>query len=200
MLPQYFQNLIRYFSFLPAVGPKMAERLVLYLFKQDKFRVEDFAQALLEFQTNLSFCPRCHYISEKGKLCSICSQKKRSESGIICVVEEPLNVMAFEKLGSFGGVYHVLGGNLNVMTPEAVGRLNIDDLLFRIKKEKIQEVILAMNPTADGETTALYLARLIRPLAIKMTRLARGLATGGDIEYADKLTLAGALEGRREIK
>lgn len=199
MLPKYFQNLIRYFSLLPAVGPKMAERLVLYLFKQDQFKMEDFAQALLDFQSKLSFCPRCFYIAE-GDLCSICSQAKRNEKKTICVVEEPLEVMAFEKLGFYQGTYHVLGGSLNVMTPQAVGKLKIDALLERIKKEKIQEVILATNPTSDGETTALYLARLIRPLNVKMTRLARGLPTGGDIEYADSLTLSGALEGRKEIK
>lgn len=200
MLPKYFQELIRYFSFLPAVGPKMAERLVLYLFKQDKFKVTDFAQALLDFQKKLSFCPRCHYITESGKLCSICSQSKRVENKIICVVEEPLNVMAFEKAGVFSGTYHVLGGSLSVMTPDAIGKLKIDELILRIKKEQIKEVILATNLTSDGETTALYLARMIRPLNVKMTRLARGLPTGGDIEYADSLTLSGALEGRREVK
>lgn len=200
MLPKYFQNLIHYFSFLPAVGPKMAERLVLYLFKQDKFKVEDFAKALLDFQAKLSFCPRCFYISEKNSLCSICSQEKRNIQKIICVVEEPLNVVAFEKLGFFQGTYHVLGGSLNVMTPGAIEKLKIDELIARIKKEQIEEVILATNPTSDGETTALYLARMIRPLGVKMTRLARGLPTGGDIEYADSLTLGGALEGRREIK
>lgn len=199
MLPKYFQNLIRYFSQLPAVGPKMAERLVLFLFKQNKFKIEDLAGALLDFQANLRFCSRCFYISE-GELCSICRQEKRNEKKTICVVEEPLNVVAFEKLGFYQGVYHVLGGSLSVMTPDAVKKLKIDELIGRIKKEKIKEVILAMNPTSDGETTALYLARLIRPLNVKMTRLARGLPTGGDIEYADSLTLSGALEGRKEMK
>jgi len=199
MLPKYFQNLIRYFSFLPAVGPKMAERLVLHLFKQEQFKIEEFAQALLDFQAKLKFCSRCFYIAE-GDLCAICSQAKRNEKKTICVVEEPLNVVAFEKLGFFQGTYHVLGGSLNVMTPQAVGKLKINELIERIKKEKIQEVILGTNPTSDGETTALYLARLIRPLNVKMTRLARGLPTGGDIEYADSLTLSGALDGRREVK
>lgn len=197
MFPKTFQKLIQHFSGLPSIGPKMAERLVLFLFKQDRAKIEKFAQDLHEFASNLQFCDRCFHISEKG-LCEICSSDKRDKK-TICVVEDPLDVIAFEKMRSYVGVYHVLGGNLSVMSPDEIGRLKINELVARVKVEGVEEVIIATNPTTDGETTALYLARVLKPLNIKVTRLARGLPTGGDIEYADEVTLGSALDGRKEM-
>jgi len=197
LFPKSFQKLIQHFSSLPSVGPKMAERLVLYLFKQDRAKIEKFAQDLHEFASNLQFCDRCFHVSE-NELCDICRDEKRDKQ-TICVVEDPLDVIAFEKTRGYMGVYHVLGGNLSVMSPDEIGRLKINELVDRVKKEGTQEVIIATNPTTDGETTALYLARVIKPLNVKITRLARGLPTGGDIEYADEVTLGSALEGRKEM-
>ncbi len=198
MFPKTFQKLIDQFSSLPSVGPKMAERLVLYLFKQNPESIKQFARELHEFATNVHYCSRCYNISEEEGECYICKSKKRDES-IICVVEEPLDVIAFEKTRRFLGLYHVLGGNLSVMSPDEIKKLKINELVERAKREKIKEIIIATNPTTDGETTSLYLGRILRPLNLKVTRIARGLPTGGDIEYADEMTLLGALDGRKEI-
>lgn len=198
MFPKTFQKLIDQFSALPSVGPKMAERLVLYLFKQDPNNIKQFAKDLHEFATNVHYCCQCYNISEEEGACLICKNKKRDLS-TICVVEEPLDVIAFEKTRRFLGLYHVLGGNLSVMSPEEIQKLKINELIERAKKKEVKEIIIATNPTTDGETTSLYLGRLLRPLEVKVTRLARGLPTGGDIEYADEMTLLGALDGRREI-
>jgi recombination protein RecR len=197
LFPKSFQKLIQHFSSLPSVGPKMAERLVLYLFKQDRAKIEKFAQDLHEFASNLQFCERCFHVSE-NELCDVCRDEKRDKQ-TICVVEDPLDVIAFEKTRGYTGVYHVLGGNLSVMSPDEIGRLKINELIERVQKEGTQEVVIATNPTTDGETTALYLARVLKPLNVKITRLARGLPTGGDIEYADEVTLGSALEGRKEM-
>jgi len=190
--------LIEHFSALPSVGPKMAERLVLYLFKQDKDRINSFAKDLHDFATNVHFCSQCFHIAESEGLCSICSDSKRVKD-IICVVEDPLDVIAIEKTRSYHGLYHVLGGNLSVMSKDQIKELKINELAKRTAAEKIKEVIVATNPTTDGETTALYLARILKPQKVKITRLARGLSTGGDIEYADELTLSSAIEGRKDI-
>ena len=198
MFPKSFQKLIEDFAALPSIGPKMAERLVLYLFKQKKETVKQFAKDLDEFKSNLNFCQQCYHIAENG-LCNICNDSRRDRT-IICVVEDPLDVIALEKTKSYHGIYHVLGGSLNIMSPEEIRNLKIDELLQRVKKGGIREVILATNPTTSGEATALYLIRQLKPLKIKISRLARGLPTGGDIEYADEITLTNALEGRKEIK
>ncbi len=197
MFPKSFQKLIDKFASLPSVGPKMAERLVLYLFKQEGDFTKDFAGALYDFRANLNFCSRCYHIAENG-LCDICKNKNRDKL-TVCVVENPLDVIAIEKTKNYKGVYHVLGGVLSVMTENEMKNLKINELIERVKKEGIKEIILATNPTTDGETTALYLARVLRPLGVKITRLARGLQTGGDIEYADEITLSSSLEGRREM-
>jgi len=197
MFPKLFQKLIDHFTELPSVGPKMAERLVLYLFKQDKKKIQRFAKDLYEFGSNLNYCEKCFHVAEKD-FCSICSDKKRDHK-TVCVVEDPLDVIAVEKTRNYRGVYHVLGGNLSVMNEEEIKKLKINEFLNRLKKEKFKEVILATNPTTDGETTALYLARIVKPFKIKITRIARGLPTGGDIEYADEITLGSSIEGRREI-
>jgi recombination protein RecR len=196
MFPKSFQKLIDHFSSLPSVGPKMAERLVLYLFKQDQEKLDDFSETLKDLKKNISSCAQCFNISENG-LCAICQDKKRDAS-IICVVEDPLDVISIEKTRQMRGLYHVLGGTINAPADKN-NQLKIKELLTRLKKEKIAEVIIATNPTTEGEATALYLARFIKPLNVKTTRLARGLSTGGDIEYADEVTLRGAIEGRRDM-
>jgi recombination protein RecR len=197
MFPKLFQKLINHFTDLPSVGPRMAERLVLYLFKQDRQKIQQFAKDLYEFGSNLSYCERCFHVAEKD-FCDICADKKRDHS-VVCVVEDPLDVIAIEKTRNYRGVYHVLGGNLSIMNEDEIKKLKINELLSRAKKEKFKEVILATNPTTDGETTALYLTRVLKPLKIKITRIARGLPTGGDIEYADEVTLGSSIEGRREV-
>ncbi|MFA6194070.1 MAG: recombination mediator RecR [Parcubacteria group bacterium] len=196
MFPKSFQKLIDHFASLPSVGPKMAERLVLHLFKQKQEKLDDFSETLKDLKKNISSCAQCFNISENG-LCAICQDKKRDTS-IICVVEDPLDVISIEKTRQMRGLYHVLGGTINAPADKN-NQLKIKELLTRLKKEKTAEVIIATNPTTEGEATALYLARLIKPLNVKTTRLARGLPTGGDIEYADVVTLRGAIEGRREI-
>ncbi|MFW5885010.1 MAG: recombination mediator RecR [Patescibacteria group bacterium] len=197
MFPKLFQKLIDHFADLPSVGPKMAERLVLYLFKQDKQKIRQFAQDLYEFGSNLNYCKSCFHVAEK-EYCSVCLDKKRDRQ-TICVVEDPLDVIAIEKTGRYFGLYHVLGGNLSVMSQEEIKKLKINELLDRVKEGKAKEIIVATNPTTDGETTALYLSRVIKPLGVKITRIARGMPTGGDIEYADEVTLGSSIESRRDI-
>ena len=194
MFPKSFKKLIDHFASLPSIGPKHAERLVLYLFKQDKDKIADFAETLKNLKVNLSFCKKCFNISERD-LCEICLDKKRDQK-TVCVVEEPLDIIAIERTKKYAGLYHVLGG---VIEPGKNGGSNLKfgELENRIKKENIGEVILAMNPTTEGDATALYIARLLKPLEIKITRLARGLSTGGDIEYADEITLGSAIINRK---
>lgn len=194
MFPKSFQKLIDHFSSLPSIGPKLAERLVLYLWKQDKEKLEDFGERLKSLKNNISFCKNCFNIAEND-LCIVCFDKNRNR-GIICIVEEPLDIIALEKTRKFNGLYHVLGGNINAQNSKD---LKIAELKNRLKGGEIKEIIIATNPTTEGEATALYLARFIKPLNIKTTRLARGLPTGGDIEYADEATLTGAIEGRKEM-
>ena len=196
MFPKSFQRLIDHFASLPSVGPKMAERLVLHLFKQEQEKIDDFSETLRNLKKNISFCKQCFNISENG-LCAICADKKR-EQKTICVVEEPLDIIAIEKTRRMRGLYHVLGGTINAPADKN-NPLKINELMDRLKNNNIAEVIIATNPTTEGEATALYLARYIKPLNIKTTRLARGLPTGGDIEYADVATLGGAIEGRKEL-
>jgi recombination protein RecR len=194
MFPKTFKKLIDHFASLPSIGPKHAERLVLYLFKQNKDMLVDFSETLANLKTNLRFCKKCANISE-DEFCSICLDKKRNQA-VICVVEEPLDIIAIERTKKYDGLYHVLGG---VIEPGKNGNDNLkfSELEKRIQEEKIEEVILATNPTTEGDATALYIARLIKPLGIKITRLARGLSTGSDIEYADELTLGSAILNRK---
>jgi recombination protein RecR len=174
----------------------MAERLVLYLWKYDQDKLDDFSETLQNLKKNISRCKQCFNISENG-LCAICRDLKRDQK-TICVVEEPLDIIAIEKTRRMHGLYHVLGGTIN-SPADKNNPLKIKELLARLKQKQTEEVIIATNPTTEGEATALYLARLIKPLSVKTTRLARGLPTGGDIEYADEATLGGSIEGRRAI-
>jgi len=196
MIPKTFQNLIDNFSSLPSVGPKMAERLVLFLFRQDKEKLEDFSENLSNLK-KLKNCQKCFNISE-GDLCEICKDPGR-EQKTICVVEDALDVISIEKTGIYKGLYHILGGTIEPSSGNEKSDLKIPQLLDRVKNEKIQEIIIAFNPTAEGDLTALYLKRKLQPLKIKITRLGRGLSTGGDIEYADEATLSSALANRKEL-
>lgn len=194
MYPKAFQKLIKNLSSLPSVGPKMAERLVLFLFKQDIEKIRDFAENLLEIK-NLKICHKCFNIAE-GELCEFCKDQKRDQHSI-CVVEEPLDIISLERTKSYAGLYHVLGGVIQV--GDSGAELKIPQLLDRIEKEGTTEVILATNPTTEGDATALYLKRKMQPLGIRITRLGRGLSTGADLEYADELTLSEALTNRKEL-
>lgn len=194
LYPKAFQKLIKNLASLPSVGPKMAERLVLFLFKQDTEKIRDFAENLLEIK-NMRFCKRCFNIAE-GELCEYCKDSKRDQESI-CVVEEPLDIISLERTKAYKGLYHVLGGVLQVGDTGA--DLKINELLSRIEKEQTKEVILATNPTTEGDATALYLKRKLEPLNVKITRLGRGLSTGADLEYADEITLSEALTNRKEL-
>lgn len=196
MFPKSFKKLIENFSSLPSVGPKMAERLVLFLFKQDKEKIKDFSQNLLALR-ELSFCKRCFNVAEDD-FCEICKNKARDQK-TICVVEEPLDIISIEKTKAYRGIYHVLGGTLDTPAENRDNDLKISQLLERIRKEKIKEIIIAVNPTTEGDITTLYLKRKLHPLGVKITRLGRGLSTGGDIEYADEATLSEALTNRKEL-
>ncbi|MFH0969130.1 MAG: recombination mediator RecR [Patescibacteria group bacterium] len=195
MFPKSFKKLIDNFASLPSVGPKMAERLVLYLFKQDKEKIQEFAENLENIQ-HMKTCRKCFNIAEED-LCEICKNTKRNQKQI-CVIEESLDIISLEKTGAYQGLYFVLGGTIFQNNNEQ--ELKIPELLKRIKDEKIEEIILATNPTTEGDATALYLKRKIQPLNIKITQLARGLTTGGDIEYIDELTLNAAINNRKELK
>ena len=173
----------------------MAERIVLYLFKQDDGKLLSFSESL-EGLKQLSFCSRCFHISEE-ELCDICQDPKRDTS-IICVVEEPMDVIAIERSGSFHGRYHCLGGIMQAGR-DANELLRIPELLRRIGEEHVEEVVLALNPTTEGDLTTLYLKKKLQPLGVEISRLARGLATGGDIEYADETTLRSALTNREKL-
>lgn len=195
MYPKPFKKLIDYFATLPSVGPKMAERLVLYLFKQDEEMLDDFGESIARLKTNLCYCKKCFNISE-GDLCGVCKNNGR-EQKTICVVEEPLDIIAIEKTRKYNGLYHVLGGIVGPGSNVSQGELKISELEMRVKEGGIEEVILATNPTTEGDATALYVARNLKPYEIKITRLGRGLSTGSDIEYADELTLGSAILNRK---
>lgn len=192
--PKAFQSLIQHFSALPSIGPKAAERIVLYLFKQDQETLVNFAESL-EALPNLTTCSECFNVAQ-GELCEICKDSSRDRA-LICVVEEPLDIFAFERLGSYQGVYHVLGGVLEGGKNDDYKNLRIKELVERAESTK--EVILATNPTAEGDMTALFLKDKLSGLSVAVTRLARGLTSGGDIEYVDELTLRSALDHRESL-
>lgn len=174
----------------------MAERLVLYLFKQDEAKLTAFAESL-EALKELHPCAHCFYVTEH-ELCSFCTDSKRA-TGVLCVVEEPLDVIAIERTGSFDGKYHVLGGVLEGGNSVKEPELHISELLSRIESEEIHEIILALNPTTEGDLTSLFLKTKLKDLPVTVTRIARGMATGGDIEYVDELTLSSSLNNRKAL-
>lgn len=191
------QRLIEQFGSLPGIGRKTALRLALAVLELDDSRAADFANAILSAKSEIGQCPVCHNLC-CGELCDICADTSR-DSGTICVVEDVRAVMAFERVREFRGVYHVLGGALSPVNGINVEDLNINDLAARVKKGGVKEVLIATNPTVEGETTAQYIAKILSPAAVKVSRLAYGVPVGGDLEYADVVTLMRAIDGRREI-
>ncbi len=194
-VPKSIQNLIEAFERLPGIGPKTAQRLTFYLLHAPKEEAQALAKSALEMKEKTVLCEICFNIGESTP-CNICSDSGR-DSTIIMVVENPLDVLALEK-ASFKGFYHVLHGVISPLENIGPDEIHIRELLPRLKDGKVKELILATNPTMEGEATAMYIQRLISPLGVKITRIARGLPVGSDIEYADETTLSRALEGRNE--
>lgn len=191
------QKLLDELERLPGVGPKSAQRMAYFILNSDKATALRLANAIAEVKEKVRFCERCFNYAQDD-LCAICASAKR-DTGIICVVSEPRDIPPLERTGVFSGVYHVLGGALSPMEGIGPDDLRIAELLRRLAAEEVGEVVLATNPNIEGETTAAYLARLIKPLGILVTRLASGLPVGGDLEFADEVTLGRALEARRAL-
>ncbi|WP_337864972.1 recombination mediator RecR [Ignavibacterium sp.] len=184
-------------SKLPGIGKKTAQRLALHIIKNDKVSAEKLAKAIMDLKDKLMLCKKCFNLSE-NELCDICKNPKRDQS-TICVVEEVSDVIAIEKSHEFNGLYHVLGGVLSPLMGIGAENIRIKELISRFHDEEIKEVILALNPDTEGETTSLYLAKLIKPLRIKVTRIARGIPIGGDLEFADEATIGKAMINRIDL-
>lgn len=191
------QTLIDELGRLPGIGPKSAQRIAFYLLKVDAADAKRLARAIEEAKDRVSWCRRCFNIAE-GELCNFCRDERR-DSKILCVVEEPRDIVAVERTQEFRGRYHVLQGAISPIEGIGAEQLRIKELLARLDGEGVEEVILATNPNIEGEATAMYLARLLHPLGVRVTRIASGLPVGGDLEYADEVTLGRALEGRRVV-
>jgi recombination protein RecR len=192
------QDLIDELGRLPGVGPKSAQRIAFHLHKVDKPDALRLAQAIAEVKDRVSFCTRCFNVSETEE-CALCRDLGR-DSRLLCVVEEPRDLVAVERTSEFKGRYHVLQGAISPIDGIGPESLKIRELLARLEPEGVEEVILCTNPNIEGEATAMYLARLLKPLGLRVTRIASGLPVGGDLEYADELTLGRALEGRRDVE
>lgn len=189
--------LINELSKLPTIGPKTAARLVFHLLNRPRHEAQSLAEAILAVKDKVRFCSICYSLSERDP-CEFCTDDER-DARAICVVAEAKDVYAIERTGAFKGRYHVLGGLISPMDGIGPAQLHVKELVERIGREDPQEIILATNPNAEGEATALYLARLIQPLSVSVTRLAYGLPIGGELDYADELTIAKAIEGRRAL-
>ena len=188
------EQLAEQFAQLPGIGRKTAHRLALYVVKMEREEVASLAQALVNVKDRVRYCTVCSNITEADP-CPICSNTKRDKT-TVCVVEEPTDVLALERTNEFGGVYHVLGGALSPLDGVGPEDLRIKELLHRLSDSKVEEIILALNSDVEGEATTLYLSKLLKPLGVKVTRIARGLPVGTDLEFADEATLSRALEGR----
>jgi recombination protein RecR len=199
-LPKSIQNLINQFSKLPGIGPKSASRLTFYLLKQPEIDVNQFAATILELQKNIIYCNTCFNMAETNP-CRICSDKNRNQN-LICVVEDPMDVVAMDQISDFSGVYHVLGGIISPLDGVGPDSLKIKELLTRLNDGDSKEIIIATNPSLEGEATAMYISKLLKDPKysnVKVTRIGRGLPMGSDLEYADEYTLTKALEGRQEF-
>ncbi len=194
--PPSLKNLIEQLSRLPGIGEKTATRLALHIIRSPYEDVEKLAKSLIEVKKTVRFCSRCFNLADSDP-CEICSDPGR-DAKILCVVESPGDLMAIESSGAYKGRYHVLQGVLSPLDGIGPENLKIKELLQRIKREQVKEIVLALNPSAEGETTAMYLARLLRPKGVKVTQIAYGIPMGGDLKYADKVTLTRALRGRLE--
>lgn len=194
--PIAIEKLIEEFAKLPSVGQKTAQRLTLHILNLPEDEVREFAEALVKARGTIKYCKICGNFTDNDP-CSICSNPNRDQN-TICVVEQPKDIMTLEKVKEFNGVYHVLHGNLSPMQGRGPQDIRIRELVARMR-ENIEEVIVATNPNIEGEATAMYIARVLKPLEVKVTRIASGLPVGGEMEYADEVTLSKALEGRKEI-
>ena len=191
--------LIDELGMLPGVGPKSAQRMAFHILKvptEDALRLSD---AIVSVKERTTLCAVCFNVAEGGELCGICADDRRDPS-VLCVVEDPRDIVSVERTGEVSGRYHVLGGALNPLEGVGPEQLRVRELLARVEAHEVTEAILCTNPNLEGEATAMYLARLLKPLGIRITRLASGLPVGGDLEYADELTLGRALEGRRDLE
>jgi recombination protein RecR len=195
--PEPIAKLIEGFMKLPGIGPKTASRLAFFVLNMKEDDVLDFAKALVNAKRNLTYCSVCHNITDSDP-CRICEDQHRDKS-LVCVVQEAKDIIAMEKMKEYRGDYHVLHGAISPMDGVGPEDIKIPELLKRLQDDTIQEVIIATNPTIEGEATAMYISRLVKPTGIKVTRIAHGLPVGGDLEYADEVTLSRAIEGRREL-
>ena len=191
------EKLIESFEKLPSIGHKTAQRLAFYMLDLSNDEVKEFTDSIINAKKNLKFCSKCFNISDTEP-CNICSNPKRDES-MICVVEDVRDVLAMERTHEFNGVYHVLHGSISPMNGVGPDDIKIKELLSRIMGGDVKEIILATNPRVEGEATSMYISKLVKPLGVKVTRIARGIPIGGDLEYTDEVTLSKALEGRSEI-
>ena len=195
--PEPISKLIDSFMKLPGIGPKTAQRLAFHVLDMKEDDVVQFAKALVDVKRELTYCSECGHITEQDP-CYICQDKNRDRS-VICVVEHDKDVIAMEKMREYNGLYHVLHGAISPMDGIGPEDINIPTLVERLKDEGVKEIILAMNPNLEGESTSMYISRLVKPIGIKVTRLAQGLSVGGDLEYADEVTLSKAIAGRTEM-
>ena len=196
--PAALENLVEQFAKLPGVGRKSAQRLAFYILDQPEQMAQDFAAALLDAKRSIGCCPVCQNLTDGDGRCAICSSSKRDHS-VVCAVADPKDVVALERSREYNGLYHVLHGVISPMNHVGPDDLRIAQLVERVSAGGIQEVIMATNPTTEGEATAMYLSRLLKPFGVKVTRLAYGVPVGGQLEFADDATLTRALEGRREM-
>lgn len=195
--PEPISKLIDSFMKLPGIGPKTAQRLAFHVLDMKEDDVVQFAKALVDVKRELTYCSECEHITEQDP-CYICQDKQRDRS-IICVVEDDKDVIAMEKMREYKGLYHVLHGSISPMDGIGPEDINIPSLINRLKNDEVKELILAMNPNLEGESTAMYISRLVKPIGLTVTRLAQGLSVGGDLEYADEVTLSKAIMGRTEM-
>ena len=194
-LPEPLERLIQELSRLPGIGPKTAQRLAFHLLRVDRVRADSLAEALLDVKARIGYCERCYNIAE-GPLCAICSSPRRDGS-VLCVVESAFDVLAIERTAEFSGLYFVLHGVISPIDGVGPEQIHVHQLIDRVKGEEVAEVIVATDADIEGEATAVYLQRALAPLGVRVTRPAHGLPVGGDLEYADELTLARAMAGRR---
>ena len=197
ILPETIRNLIYEFNKLPGIGPKTSEKFVYFLLNQPEGEIDNFVRALNDLKEEIQVCKICNNFSEKSP-CVLCADPKRDKTSI-CVVSESADQAVLEKTGQFNGLYFILGGAINQIEGIGPDQLKIKELLNRISSNDIKEVILCTNPDMEGETTAIYIAKQLAPTNVKVTRLAKGLPTGANLEYADEMTLTDALKGRREV-
>lgn len=189
------ERLIEYFRALPGVGKKTAQRYAFYVIENDKAKAENFAKAIIDVKEKVRLCSVCGNYSS-SEVCPICQKRNRQ---IVCVVQEPKDIISLEKVRGFDGVYHVLFGCINPLENKGPNDIRIKELLARIGKDNVKEVIMATNPDVEGEATAMYVAKILKPMGVKVTRLAQGISMGSDIEFADEVTLSKALADRKEM-